>query len=145
MDAAKVYGALLAGELPEDRRRLYEARIAKAYEALQPKWSIDVLQDGVERAFTEGVERIAGGLSSEVATETICRMLGMVITANPDAPLECQGKNIDAAAVRECLRLWGKRGGPTGGNKYEALHAVYVSLGLGQISAEGIRKRLQRR
>ncbi|HEX3851939.1 MAG TPA: hypothetical protein VHW01_13295 [Polyangiaceae bacterium] len=137
-------------DLPKVHRTRAERGLARALKALDsPQWKPSVLQ----RALVQMIDSPAGHLAGERISEDVALKRAATaidaLLANDPAVEAYRGRAAPRALVLQCLRTWPRKGGrgqvTRGGSKYDALHALFVALGIKSGGPSAIKQLLMRK
>ncbi len=132
------------------RRKRDEGRLSRALKAVEaPKWKLSILQLAIIQVVdSPAVHLGAGRITEDVAVRRATDAIKGVF-ADKDVSETFRFAAVPRALLLECLRAWPRKGGrgrvKAGGSKYEALHALFVALGISRGGPLAIKQLLQRK
>jgi hypothetical protein len=142
--------SLKSADLPKAHRARAQRGLAQALKALDsPQWKPSVLQRAIVKMIDSPSGHLAAGrISEEVALRRATTSVDTLLARDP-AVEAYRDRTAPRALVLQCLRTWPRKGGrgqvKSGGSKYDALHALFVGLGIKSSGPTAIKQLLMRK
>lgn len=137
-------------DLPAAQRARAERALRGALKLLEtPPWKVSTLQLTVVKFIeSPAVHFAAGRIGEKVALHRASRAIDAFLASHPGVVSDTYAPpRAPRALVLQCLRRWPRNGGSgqgKRGTKYQAMHALFVALGIKSAGPAAIKQLLAR-